>query len=70
MYSYVLYGYMAYRLYEYYSILEYAFYLGRGTMRMYRWAYPSTPVKKSIGDYSDWVILRDDGEIAENDDVL
>lgn len=64
MYSYALYGYMAYRLYEYYSILEYAFYLGRGTMRVYRWACPSTQVKKSIDDYSDWVILCDDGEIA------
>ena len=64
MYSYALYGYMAYRLYEYYSILEYAFYLGRGTMRVYRWTSPSTQVKKSICYYSDWVILCDDGEIA------
>jgi hypothetical protein len=70
MYSYALYGYMVYRLYEYYSILEYALYLGRGSMRAYRWVFPPTPLKKFLGDYSEWVILCEDGEIAENNDII
>ena len=70
MYSYALYGYMAYRLYEYYSIVEYAFYLGRGSRRVYKWFFPPVYARHLLDGYSDWVILHEDGEITENNVVL
>lgn len=61
MYSYALYAYMAYRLYEYYSIIEYALYFGRGSVRAYRWLYPS--IENNNENYADWVILHEEGEV-------
>lgn len=65
MYHYALYGYLAYKAYEYSNVLEYAFSIGKGIYHAYRWVRPteketedSSPAEDS--PYLDWVLVTED----------
>jgi len=62
MYSYVFYGYLVYKAYEYVGIVESVISVGNGVVTVFRWISP--PVKKEDDDYQDldWILISEDSE--------
>ena len=57
MYNYIFYGYVFYKVYEYTSILEYLYNMGR-TINYIRYWF--TKSKKSDEEYYlDWILIED-----------
>jgi hypothetical protein len=59
MYHYAFYGYLAYKVYEYSNLLDYALSVGRGVKYVYCWAQPA-PKEIEHGEYLDWVLITED----------
>lgn len=59
MYHYAFYGYLAYKMYEYSNILEYALIIGRCVKYVYYWKRPISN-QKDYGKYLDWVLIVED----------
>ena len=56
MYSYMFYGYVAYKVYEYVDII------GRSVttaVGIYRWISPSKKVYINNESYTDWILVSD-----------
>lgn len=61
MYHYALYGYLAYKVYEYSNIIDNTFFFLKGIKYMYRLARPIlTQEDEEDYKYLDWVLITDD----------
>lgn len=57
MYNYIFYGYVFYKFYEYTSILEYLYNMGKTVNYIRCWLAKSK--KKDEDYYLDWIVIED-----------
>lgn len=60
MYNCFIYGYIAYRIYEYVGLLETVMSVGKGVKYVYTWIYPTIQQESSDNHHLDWVLVLED----------
>lgn len=61
MYNYMFFGYVAYSIYAYSSIFSYAYYVGKGVIRVYKLFYTKQGEDVNMKDL-DWVLISEDSD--------
>ena len=74
MYSYLLYPYIGYKIYEISNIIDYTIIIGKGFKRIYNWSVSDKKVITNNDDkYTDWIFIDNYNEkdtIDEKDDFM